>query len=197
MSSCIKVKGFRNIIHWRVTRYDEPKVIELVGTGPAGHLHRADRLCVKDDKPGSTFQVIAELTGGLLNTRVGQSRRQGARVRRPQVGDQPGRAALTPLVVHGTGFVSRLDGFDSCRARARDTRSAPSPARRSTAPPTKIATKLLSIGTRVPAIGAAEQDRDQCRGRRASDVRAIAFMLVATPVSPASTSLTTSAGSAP
>ena len=28
---CIKVKGFRNVIHWRVTRYDEPKVIELVG----------------------------------------------------------------------------------------------------------------------------------------------------------------------
>ncbi len=27
---------------------------------------------MKDDKPGSTFQVIAELTGGLLNTRVGQ-----------------------------------------------------------------------------------------------------------------------------
>jgi hypothetical protein len=26
---------------------------------------------VKDNKPGSTFQVIAELTGGLLNTRIG------------------------------------------------------------------------------------------------------------------------------
>jgi hypothetical protein len=70
VSSLIKVKGFRNIIHWRVTRYDEPKTIELVGRGrPA--ICIALRLCVKDDKPGSTFQVIAELTGGLLNTRIG------------------------------------------------------------------------------------------------------------------------------
>jgi len=70
VSSAIKVKGFRNTIHWRVTRYDEPKAIELVGRGrPA--ICIALRLCVKDDKPGSTFQVIADLTGGLLNTRVG------------------------------------------------------------------------------------------------------------------------------
>jgi len=70
VSSSIKVKGFRNVIHWRVTRYDEPNSIELVGRGkPAVCI--ALRLCVKDDKPGSTFQVIADLTGGLLNTRVG------------------------------------------------------------------------------------------------------------------------------
>jgi hypothetical protein len=70
VSSQIKVKGFRNVIHWRVTRYDEPKEIELVGRGrPA--ICIALRLCVKDDKPGSTFQVVAELTGGLLNTRIG------------------------------------------------------------------------------------------------------------------------------
>ena len=25
VSSLIKVKGFRNVIHWQVTRYDEPK----------------------------------------------------------------------------------------------------------------------------------------------------------------------------
>jgi len=70
VSSQIKVKGFRNVIHWRVTRYDEPKEIELVGRGrPA--ICIALRLCVKDNKPGSTFQVVADLTGGLLNTRVG------------------------------------------------------------------------------------------------------------------------------
>jgi hypothetical protein len=70
VSSAIRVKGFRNVIHWRVTRYDEPKEIELIGRGrPA--ICIALRLCVKDDKPGSTFQVVAELTGGLLNTRVG------------------------------------------------------------------------------------------------------------------------------
>jgi hypothetical protein len=27
VASCIKVKGFRNVVHWRVTRYDEPKLI--------------------------------------------------------------------------------------------------------------------------------------------------------------------------
>jgi hypothetical protein len=70
VSSGIRVKGFRNVIHWRVTRYDEPKEIELIGRGrPA--ICIALRLCVKDDKPGSTFQVVADLTGGLLNTRVG------------------------------------------------------------------------------------------------------------------------------
>ncbi|AEV75511.1 Polyketide cyclase / dehydrase and lipid transport [Mycolicibacterium rhodesiae NBB3] len=77
VSSAIKVKGFRNVIHWRVTRYDEPKTIELVGHGkPAVCI--ALRLCVKeipspsgDDTAGSEFQVIADLTGGLLNTRIG------------------------------------------------------------------------------------------------------------------------------
>jgi hypothetical protein len=70
VSSLIKVKGFRNVIHWCVTRYDEPKEIELVGRGrPA--ICIALRLCVKDDGQGSTFQVVADLTGGLLNTRIG------------------------------------------------------------------------------------------------------------------------------
>src|SRR5215208_6723496 len=64
VSSCVKVKGFRNVVHWRVTRYDEPKLIEMVGRGkPAVCI--ALRLCVKDDGNGSTFQVIADLTGGL------------------------------------------------------------------------------------------------------------------------------------
>jgi hypothetical protein len=70
VSSCVKVKGFRNTIHWRVTRYDEPKVIEMVGRGrPAICISLT--LCVRDDRPGSTFQVVAELTGGLLNTPIG------------------------------------------------------------------------------------------------------------------------------
>lgn len=77
VSSAIKVKGFRNTIHWRVTRYDEPRAIELVGRGrPAVCI--ALRLCVKEIPgasdnvaTGSEFQVIADLTGGLLNTRVG------------------------------------------------------------------------------------------------------------------------------
>jgi hypothetical protein len=71
VSSCIKVKGFRNTVHWRVTRYDEPKLIELVGRGRPG-IRIALILCVRDDKPGSTFEVIADLSGGLLSTPVGR-----------------------------------------------------------------------------------------------------------------------------
>lgn len=71
VSSCIKVKGFRNTIHWHVTRYDEPKLIEMVGRGRPG-IRIALTLCVRDDNPGSTFQVVANLSGGLLNTRIGK-----------------------------------------------------------------------------------------------------------------------------
>jgi hypothetical protein len=52
-------------------------------------------------------------------------------------------------VVHGTGFVARLDGIDTAGLDPgqgiRAIAMAPV-----TAPPTKIATKLLSIGTEVP-----------------------------------------------
>jgi hypothetical protein len=34
-SSCIRVKGFRNVIRWEVTRYEEPKSVELQGRGRA------------------------------------------------------------------------------------------------------------------------------------------------------------------
>ena len=70
VSSCIKVKGFRNVIHWRVTRYDEPKEIELVGTGRGG-ICISLSLGVEPCHPGSRFRVIAELSGGLLNTKIG------------------------------------------------------------------------------------------------------------------------------
>ena len=79
VSSCIRVKGFRNVVHWRVTRYDEPKLIELVGRGRPG-IRIALTLCVEKMKPGtspdvasgSVFQVVANLSGGLLSTPVGR-----------------------------------------------------------------------------------------------------------------------------
>jgi Polyketide cyclase / dehydrase and lipid transport len=71
VSSCIKVKGFRNIIGWRVTRYDEPKLIEMNGSGRGG-IRIGLTIEVQDNHPGSTFQVTAELSGGLLNTRIGR-----------------------------------------------------------------------------------------------------------------------------
>jgi hypothetical protein len=71
VSSCIKVKGFRNLVHWRVTRYDEPKLIELVGRARGG-IRIGLCLHVEDDEPGTTFRVVADLSGGLLSTPVGR-----------------------------------------------------------------------------------------------------------------------------
>ena len=73
VSSCIKVKGFRNVVHWRVTRYDEPKLIEMVGRGRPG-IRIALTLCVKEVESGtgSVFHVVADLSGGLLSTPVGR-----------------------------------------------------------------------------------------------------------------------------
>lgn len=66
VSSCIKVKGFRNTIHWRVTRYDEPKEIELVGTGFGGvriGLSMEVQPRTQDGVEGSDFRVLADLSG--------------------------------------------------------------------------------------------------------------------------------------
>ncbi len=73
VSSLIKVKGFRNTIHWRVTRYDEPKEIELVGTGRGGICITLTMQVEPGGKSGdgSNFRVIADLGGGLLNTPIG------------------------------------------------------------------------------------------------------------------------------
>ena len=54
VSSCIKVKGFRNIIHWRVTRYDEPKLIEMSGAGRGG-VRISLTIEVQDNDAGVEF----------------------------------------------------------------------------------------------------------------------------------------------
>jgi hypothetical protein len=71
VSSLIKVKGFRNIIHWEVTKYDEPTAIELAGRGRGG-IRITVAMSVTDNKPGSTFELSSELGGGLLNGRLGK-----------------------------------------------------------------------------------------------------------------------------
>jgi hypothetical protein len=60
ISSCVKIKGFRNVIHWTVTRYDEPKSIELQGRGRGG-IRIAVAMNVADNHPGSTFHLTADL----------------------------------------------------------------------------------------------------------------------------------------
>ena len=71
VSSLIKVKGFRNVIHWEVTKYDEPHQIELTGRGRGG-VGITVAMSVKDNQPGSTFDLTADLNGGLLNGPLGK-----------------------------------------------------------------------------------------------------------------------------
>lgn len=70
VSACIKVKGFRNVVHWTVTRYDEPEVIELKGRGRGG-IRLAVRMTLADNHPGTVFRLTAEITGGVLNGPLG------------------------------------------------------------------------------------------------------------------------------
>jgi len=69
-SSLIKVKGFRNVIHWEVKRYDPPTRIEMGGTGRGG-VRIALGMTIADDRPGSKFHLLAEFSGALLNGPVG------------------------------------------------------------------------------------------------------------------------------
>jgi hypothetical protein len=71
VSSLIKVKGFRNVIHWTVTHYDEPRSIELRGRGRGG-IRITVAMTVADKHHGSTFHLTAELKGGLLNGPIGR-----------------------------------------------------------------------------------------------------------------------------
>jgi hypothetical protein len=70
VSSCVKVKGFRNTVHWTVTRYDEPHEIQIKGRGRGG-IRIAVTMTVTGNDPGSRFHLNADLSGGLLNGPVG------------------------------------------------------------------------------------------------------------------------------
>src|ERR1700722_17560320 len=71
VSSLIKVKGFRNVIHWTVTRYDEPNAIELAGRG-RGRMRTPVARKVTDNHLGATFHLAADRKGGLLNGPLGR-----------------------------------------------------------------------------------------------------------------------------
>jgi hypothetical protein len=70
VSSCIKVKGFRNTIHWEVTGYDPPQRIEMRGSGRGG-VRISLEMVITDNRPGSTFHLVADLSGALLSGPVG------------------------------------------------------------------------------------------------------------------------------
>jgi hypothetical protein len=71
VSSLVKVKGFRNVIRWTVTRYDEPRSIELQGRGRGG-IRIAVAMTVSANHPGSTLDLTAELNGGVLSGPIGK-----------------------------------------------------------------------------------------------------------------------------
>lgn len=71
VASLIKVKGFRNVIHWEVTHYDEPNAIELQGRGRGG-VRITVAMAVAPKDPGSNFQLTADLAGGVLSGPVGR-----------------------------------------------------------------------------------------------------------------------------
>ncbi len=70
VSSLIKVKGFRNTIHWEVTRYDEPRLLELSGSGRGG-VKIDIALKVTPEGAGSIFDLDATLRGSVLNGPIG------------------------------------------------------------------------------------------------------------------------------
>ncbi|WP_197283575.1 type II toxin-antitoxin system Rv0910 family toxin [Mycobacterium sp. Marseille-P9652] len=70
VSSCVKVKGFRNVVHWEVTCYDEPNGIELQGRARGG-IRIGVGLNIDPDHGGSEFHLRADLSGGVLSGPVG------------------------------------------------------------------------------------------------------------------------------
>ena len=71
VSACIKVRGFRSTIHWRVTEYDAPRRITLEGRGFGGVRIGLTMTVTEVDSTDTTFRVLAELKGGLLSGPVG------------------------------------------------------------------------------------------------------------------------------
>ncbi|GJO02605.1 hypothetical protein NJB1907f44_23380 [Mycobacterium marinum] len=71
ISSLIRLKGFRNVIGWTVTEYDQPKYIELRGRGRGG-VRLAVAMTVAAGHPGSVFHLTADMTGGLLGGPIGR-----------------------------------------------------------------------------------------------------------------------------
>jgi hypothetical protein len=71
ISSCIKVKGFRNTIHWEVTQWEPPSRLELQGSGFGGVRIDMTMTISEDNGSGSKFHVLANLRGGVLSGPVG------------------------------------------------------------------------------------------------------------------------------
>ena len=94
VSSCIKVKGFRNIIHWKVTHYDEPNSVELQGRGRGG-IRIAVAMTITNRPARVDFSSHRRSQGRRAQRAGRRAGRQSPAVRRAQVGEQPRRPAVT------------------------------------------------------------------------------------------------------
>lgn len=71
ISMLVKVKTFRNTIHWTVTEFDEPHRLALTGTGRGG-VELTLAVEVSPDGAGSLLHLDAGLHGKVLDSPVGK-----------------------------------------------------------------------------------------------------------------------------
>ncbi len=94
VSSCVKVKGFRNVIHWTVTRYDEPKAIELQGRGRGG-IRLTVAMNVQADHPGIDFPSHRRSRRRCTQRAGRRLGRESPAIRRAKIRQQPRGTAIT------------------------------------------------------------------------------------------------------
>lgn len=70
VESLVKVKGFKNTIRWTFTEFDEPKLIEMSGTGKGG-IKISLTIHVRKHRSGSKLTLDAYFGGGVLFGPVG------------------------------------------------------------------------------------------------------------------------------
>lgn len=71
VESLVKVKGFKNTIRWTFVEYQEPKLIEMAGTGKGG-IKISLTINVRDSPEGSDLTLDASFGGGVLFGPVGK-----------------------------------------------------------------------------------------------------------------------------
>gem|GEM_PF-1507459 len=94
VSSLIKVKGFRNVIHWEVTQYDEPTAIELVGRGRGG-VRITVAMQVTDKNPRLNLSAVRRVGWRAAEWADRETGCQDHQVRCPRVGVQSGRPGMS------------------------------------------------------------------------------------------------------
>lgn len=69
-TSVVSVKGFRNRVDWTLTKYEAPRLLELVGEGKGGVKISLD-LTISPSKKGSEVTMDIDVSGGMIVGPVG------------------------------------------------------------------------------------------------------------------------------